>query len=109
MNIYELEKKATPGPFVRADCSAHNLPMDAIAPDGARVAMFREHGTSNYHNAALWVHCRNNFMKALEALKEDRPAARFADFTCREHAHDCPCCEWRKKRDALISELEEVK
>jgi len=67
MNIYELEKQATPGPLSvthrnwgevsdlhRIDCVAV---ASAFCPD------------KNKADAQLLAHCRNNFMRALEALK----------------------------------------
>jgi hypothetical protein len=52
------------------------------------------------------IHAEYMLPKLVEALAQDRPAPRFSDYTCRSHASDCPCCEWRKKRDKLIAELE---
>jgi len=70
MNIYELEKKATPGPFTASDASFAGVKQDCVTPDGHRCALFREFGNANVANALLWGHCRNHFMRALEALKE---------------------------------------
>jgi hypothetical protein len=87
MNIYELEKQATQGPF------------DNGFPNERRDSAQRR----------LSAHCRNNFMKALEALHEQQPPPTFTDYTCRCHADDCPCCKWRQERMKLIAELEKVK
>jgi hypothetical protein len=74
MNIYELEKLATPGPV-----------------DGVQV-MFYEvrlpHGTLTHlhpgeelarHDKRFDAHCRNNFMKALELVKMFAQYARDKD------------------------------
>lgn len=76
MKLDEARKLATSGPFRHADGSAHSVPMDAIAPDGARVAMFREHGMANRYNAALWTHCVNHFDEVVAALEKHIQAQR---------------------------------
>lgn len=60
MNIYELEKKATPGSIHVDDGYISN-------DDGAMVAQGPD---ANGFDLALLVHSRNHFMEALEALKE---------------------------------------
>lgn len=59
MNIYELEKRATPAPWT-VDGAKPSWPMD-----------YEEFFTlQEQANALLASHCRNNFPKVLEALKQ---------------------------------------
>ena len=74
MNIYELEKEATPGIHDRG---------------------------SGWAEAKLARHCRSNFMRALEALKEEHEAV-MAWLGKKHAAATCAACK-------LIAELEEVK
>lgn len=65
MNIYELEKQATHG-------RAYRDHEGFIATtDGARVADMDCNDRDideREANKCLWIHCRNNFMNALEGL-----------------------------------------
>lgn len=102
MNYYELEKKATPGPleFRRTlqGCALH--PRGGCSPTGRLWYWWEEnHRSADPNHEAnrqteadmrFDAHCRNNFGKALEALK----------------THECqwqPCSTCK-----LIAELEEV-
>ena len=64
--IYELEKQATPGPWVVAEESPTSGTSVWGGPDGDCVG-----GCDKWpENMMLAAHCRNHFMEALEALKE---------------------------------------
>lgn len=93
MTIYELEKQATPKPWtIDVDYDAILL----IAPEGGILA----HTYGPAEDLELAAHCRNNFLRALEALKEEHE---------NHHAKDenhgtgiyCSVCK-------LIAELENV-
>jgi hypothetical protein len=98
MNIYELEKQATRGPW-----SVNKHTVDSVLGYPAECHM----GTRSVSvgggcnipiaerrpNARLIAHCRNHFMEALEALK----AIYVGSFPNSPHLRD------------LIAELEEVK
>ena len=56
-------------------------------------------------DAAELVRRYNLFHALLEFVQEDRPAPIFADYTCRRHAKECPCCEWRARREILIAKM----
>ena len=83
MNIYELEKQATPGPLVVKGIADRRMSTDATL-----VAFTPKHNNPRYvarvygegvmsnlcaerdANAKLLAHCRNNFVRAVEALKQ---------------------------------------
>lgn len=98
MNIHELEKLATPGPWIAV--SGSRLP-NWLMPDREMFGM--PSSPETLANARLSAHCRNNFMKALEALKEARESIWWLDDSMdeREIATD--------RLEELIKELEEVK
>lgn len=109
MNIYELEKLATPGPWFGTQSSV----LGRTAPEVTRethICSTDENWLPHSEqdaNGALIRHCRNNFMKALEALKY---MVRFAECNGMLNCHDepqeyCEVCRARK----VIAELEEVK
>jgi hypothetical protein len=108
MNIHELEKLATPGPLKLSTLIAAPQYNTAVyawinSPDSngyggvksSVAAVYTERGPAD---AALLVHCRNKFMKALEALKE----VNDPDMTSHEWKH------WLAALPALIKELETV-
>ena len=68
--IYELMEQATPGPF---EAVIHLGRAQVIrGGDGGWIAEF-EHVPDfdkSAANAALLAHCRNHFLEALEALKQ---------------------------------------
>ena len=79
MNIYELEKQATPGLHDRG---------------------------SGFAEATLTRHCRNNFMRTLEALKKcERELQRLDGYDRNLSGHDNKV---RVSTTKLIAELEEV-
>ena len=87
MNVYELEKQATSGPLIVSnDCCGYS----ALAMTEMGENVFGGCGDKGDANVRFAAHCRNNFMHALEALKEI-------------HGDVGPL--WLKK---LIAELEEV-
>jgi hypothetical protein len=90
MNVYELEKQATPGPFHEDDGFLY-------AGNGNIIANLSGDGFGL--DMTMIVHCRNNFMKALGALKTELA------HRCREESDQ----EGIDALDALIVELEEVK
>ena len=85
MNIYELEKKATPGPYFYAKylpgiqttgvMEDTGLDDDSGNPIRAPLTVVNTTGACGGDNPcedmALLAHCRNHFMKALEALKSE--------------------------------------
>jgi len=111
MNIYEIEKQATPGPLLRLTnplfdgtgkdtvsyahlCSTHRsaAPLAVLALADISI----EEAAAN---AELTRHCCNHFMRALEAYKR-----------LVQDARDKGClCLFGEDHDALIAELEEVK
>lgn len=95
MNIYELEQKATPGPWeVAHDSTGYHAEHDGYPVlDGSEP--------KDEINAMLSSHCRNNFMRALAELK--RLADSQAQFT-EEQLTDMARVDL-----SLIAELEEVK
>jgi len=74
MNIYELEKQATPGPWIphrngHPDDPGGRGTNHIYSKQPYRIVSW---SVANNADASLLSHCRNNFMKALEALKELR-------------------------------------
>lgn len=102
MNIYELEKQSTPGPL-RVAAQYTIWDADIETAEGLHVAACTSSPNrsvdSMLNNAVLLVHCRNNFMRALEALKEINDP----DMPSHEWKH------WLAALPKLIAELEEVK
>ena len=97
MNIYNLEKQATPAPWT-VDEAQPSWPMHDLEHDGVWFTNLEE------SNAVLAAHCRNNFMKALEALKQ-------LDTMCREDSRFMVTSDGRVHDlvERTIAELEEVK
>jgi hypothetical protein len=98
MTVYELEKLATPTPWeygngaVWSDCYGEgNSPHEVCCIyEGCEVKIDR--------NGKLLAHCRNNFIRALDALKG-----------CVEQVgHTIPYSFAPDGMDALIKELETV-
>ena len=109
MNVYELEKQATPGPMhvYELKYAENSKPHDAQIRDKNHdiimvPAKYGEHSGAPLNrdckiaNAKLFTHCRNNFMKALETLKQ------VAETTRSGHGE---CIEWL---DSVIKELETI-
>ena len=79
MNIYEIEKRATPGPWMASEGwnIGERLDHDVVTTceegGGEVVAEVLKdpcsHQLASMINAKLIAHCRNNFLRALEALK----------------------------------------
>ena len=70
MNIYDLEKSATPKPWIVAEESCTRGTAVWGGSDGA-VNLFG--GCDKWpENMMLAAHCRNHFMRALDALKAER-------------------------------------
>lgn len=116
MTIYELEKQASTIPWeVRENLDGCYDESDTVicVPVGLevlRVGEVRPNVSSKHHeaNTAMAVHCRNNFLKALEALKD---CARdiVHDEACKSRLFpDGECTCHRAELRALIKELEEV-
>lgn len=96
MNIYELEKNSTPAPWF-VDDAQPSWPMQRDI-----LVESSWYTTEQKNNAILSAHCRNNFMKALEALR------RLADqeddnYRLSGSKHPSNDGTWK-----LIEELEEV-
>ena len=112
MNIYELEKQATPGPYIAV---AHEVMAElngkcrtlafCYDDDPSGTTLDTEADTT----AKLLTHCRNHFMRALKELKMCLLAS-FCPFCGRDNSlgkngctrTDCPGVK-------LVKELEEVK
>lgn len=103
MTVYDLDKEATPAPW----------PTDLMEAVGG------ESGTTCHEsncNERLARHCRNNFMRALEALKHDVDPSRVQHSDeCTSRSPDSPplfidedCNCWVADRKKLIKELETV-
>jgi hypothetical protein len=122
MNVYDLEKKATPAPWVVLPGSNQK----EIGTLGEGTVLVSKHHPPwedceprCIANSALAAHCRNNFMKALEALKHqvdprwtthgDECASRGPAPYDARRASDEGCDCWVKSQRELIEELEEVK
>ena len=104
MNVYELEKQATPEPWPLMENAADSDMAAFVITDGmVRLMADPRHPSEARANAKLLAHCRNNFMRALEALKV------MTQIVLQEYPlHDK---RNRKARAVLdtITELEEVK
>jgi len=92
MKFQELEARATPAPWT-VDAAQPSWPVHDRASDGSWFT------TTEEANARLAAHCRNNFGKALEALRE------IADMIQYETSFESPAY---KRCWALIAELEDV-
>lgn len=114
MNIHELEKLATPGPFEPgvswASVNGIASYIDAPGDDGRRVAQFLRHESADTlmrsmppcdveANTLLFCHCRNNFMEALAFLKA------IGDCANETEAHDLIV----NNLPDLLDKLEEVR
>jgi len=100
VNIYELEKQATPGPLQSWTCESTDDSTIGLTPaNPPQEWCAYVEGYRHKEAAALLAHCRNNFMKALEALK------CVADCRSADEAHDIIVNQFPE----LIAELEEVK
>ena len=69
MTIYELENMATPGPFILADKEYYTAEPHSLVAASDRDRKIAELYTENDADDILFAHCRNNFLRALEALK----------------------------------------
>ena len=96
MNIHELEKLATPRPWRVAEDHMHATGL--INNDGHK-ALLEDNWPEDMQLAA---HCRNNFMRALEALQDAHT------FVCRFDEMDDGEVSFAKELSDLITELEEV-
>lgn len=108
MTVYDLDKLATPGP------------LRVLAEYGNRIAGKDEHlmcvcecssvdepdTIKREADAKLVAHCRNNFMKALEALKADRQLIACLEFPKSFHLSKAEVLE---NLDKAIGELVEIK
>lgn len=108
MNIYELDKLATPRPYTEMLSTAVNYQEKrlVVGPDGVLVVAqcYSCPKVSDAHySAALIVHCCNNFLKALEGLKRLAVAAD-GEYPATDERH--PDNDGTNK---LIAELENVK
>ena len=104
MNIYELEQKATPGPWVVSGATAVTCPHIGLVLIACDVPNTNTTPLARMQaDMELTSHCRNNFMKALEALKG------LTEIVLSEYPlHDPRNKQAREAKD-LITELEEAK
>ena len=103
MKFQELEARAKLGPLI-VDCDPgfwlYLCVADAARKNGNRViATFQDSSDEQIASVRLLAHCRNNFGKALEALRE------IADMIQYETSFESPAY---KRCWALIAELEDV-
>ncbi len=113
MNVYELEKLATPGPYVINKWPDGSVVLEGRwFPVGQVFARKAGEGASTWKaknpeaTANLLAHCRNNFMKALEALKTEHDTSVAYESNGLYSSPHCPeICDVCQ----LIKELEEVK
>jgi hypothetical protein len=109
MNVYELEKQATPGRLTVDHDAGWWLYLDqedSANPRGQRViAVFPDNSEEQVALVLLLAHCRNNFMKALEALRAVHSAIMF-DEEARDRIDEEMNTPGLRE---LIEELEEVK
>jgi len=104
MNFYDLNNLATPDPLIVSKVFGIGQTL-ATSDDSVPVCFCDITGQPNKHNALLLAHCRNNFLKALEALKRD---ARL--FNCIADSENSGLASDRfDELQSLIKELEEVK
>jgi hypothetical protein len=95
MTVYDLDKKATPGPYsVCAPTDINNRGIDVaftrcwIDDDAGRMektvihAQIGSGSGDREATAALLAHCRNNYFKALKALNAVRDATMFDERAC---------------------------
>ena len=102
MTIYELEQQATPGPFACDKDTAGSPVLRSAGSSRIIVRMIeapRKGDVERDANGFLFAHCRNHFMKALEALKAEHQKVKEMD-GCE--GRECATCD-------TIAELEEVK
>lgn len=109
MNIYDLEKQASPGPWFvqrRNTRSYGNLPEVMSTPTQGITGVLLHNGDVN---AALIVHCRNNFVKALKFVRDNKPDCHTcSDIENCDKWFDGECSDM-KKWAKLVKELEQVK
>ena len=127
MNVYELEKKATPGPWVVQGGQDKRTSVDVTLT--ARTPVYRNpryvgriYGqgaltndcSERDSNAALIAHCRNHFIEALEALKKAKDVIRLTGVCDCRHAYypeddvECTSCAIVRELRDLINKLETV-
>ena len=94
--IYGLEKQATPGPFILADKEYYTAEPHSLVAESEPDRKIAELYTENDADDILFAHCRNNFMKALGALKHTLEWA------------ECGTTTRMTRLRELIKELEEV-
>lgn len=109
MTIYELEKQATPGPWYKHEhvpflYVGENIPKTQTSRSWVASFFMWGAGRRNQENARLSAHCRNNFMRALEALKVEHGALEMV----KQNALSTPTCPSGCPVCELIAELEEV-
>jgi len=126
MTIYELEKQATPGPLERHPCNIE--PRNALTVRSADNRCYTVALVYDQKDAIRLQHCANNFLRALEALKNQvrmcdecgkSPATRwYLDTNPDQELYFCDNCkhyptdgiaEENIALVKLIAELEEVK
>jgi len=113
VNIYELEKQATPGRF------EHRGEGTVAIAEGNHVFILHSGANGNRFSdaylAELICHCRNNFMKALKALKgltvvmpqKEGGCCAYCGQAVRDGFRHGVGCEF-ESAEQLITELEEV-
>lgn len=98
MNIYDLEKLATSGPWEVSKEGDAWLPGEVFVKGRKSVGCCWEQANTDFV-----VHCRNHFMEALAALKTCRDTAAL-EHTKADERHPS-----RSGLSKLIAKLEEVK
>lgn len=105
MNIYELEKQTTPGPLAaKGGC----VGCRGLGGERTVAVTARSRATEvEDANERLIVHCRNNFMRALQLLHEALPYVQFYDDHDHPYAVEAAKIACEKLQNG-IAELEEV-
>lgn len=113
MTIYDLEKRATPGPLhVVEDGSDRGCNL-LVGQDAEADVVCHTYG--NKEELLLLAHCRNHFMEALAALKRAKPRcdpnclySDDCDYALCQKIKDGFVCRAAMELNDLIAKLEEV-
>lgn len=122
MNIYKLHGQATPGIWKVARrqvvVDVGDLYEDAVIADfslqtkmvGLKSGEWRPQDDELSANARLTAHCRNHFMKALEALKLAANAEECGGRDCEycDNGLRHPKTQLAEELTVLVAKLEEV-
>lgn len=108
MTVYDLDKQVTPGPLLFRPLLSGEIVLTDMDGFGVLAALPGRQAGNGYPaeqharrvEAQYALHCRNKFLTALTALKEEH-SALIAEADTEHLMGDCPTCK-------LIQELEKV-